>query len=336
MIKITAPSRLHLTLIDLNAEIGRVDGGVGITLDSPLLKLSAEKADSVEVFGGSELTEKIKNSALALLPNGEGIRIRIETDYPDHVGFGSGTQAALSAAAAVNELYGLGKSVTELAIAMNRGTTSGVGVAAFEQGGFLLDGGHRFRDKNTFSHDVKGVPPGLLLGRHNFPDWPIVVAVPNGNGVHDDEEVDVFNRTCPIPLAEVQEVSHLILMQLLPALLEEDPEPFGAAVNRIQEVGFKKREVALQPEAVRDTMSFMREAGCYGAGMSSFGPLVYGIADNPHEAAQIKNEVQRMLDESIGGSVLLTKARNRGAEILHQGRGRELASVSEAPAEHRA
>ncbi len=35
MIKVVSPSRLHLTLIDLNAELGRVDGGAGITLESP-------------------------------------------------------------------------------------------------------------------------------------------------------------------------------------------------------------------------------------------------------------------------------------------------------------
>lgn len=319
-ITIVSPSRLHLTLIDLNAEIGRVDGGVGITLDSPVLKLSAEKADSVEVLGDSGLTEKILSSALALLPEGEGIRILVEEDYPDHVGFGSGTQAALSAGKAVNELYGLGKSVTEIAIAANRGTTSGIGVAAFESGGFLLDGGHRFRDKKTFSHDVKGVPPGLLLSRYEFPDWPIVVAVPNGQGVHDDKEINVFNTTCPIPLSEVRELSHVLLMQLLPALIEEDPESFGAAVNHIQTVGFKKREVDLQPVA-QDTMAFMRDNGCYGAGMSSFGPLVYGLVDNSREAAQVRNEVQRMLDESVGGTVLLTKARNKGADITYADAG---------------
>ncbi|HNW38532.1 MAG TPA: beta-ribofuranosylaminobenzene 5'-phosphate synthase, partial [Methanosarcina vacuolata] len=32
MIKITTPCRIHMTLIDMNAEIGRVDGGAGLTL----------------------------------------------------------------------------------------------------------------------------------------------------------------------------------------------------------------------------------------------------------------------------------------------------------------
>ncbi|MDD4331845.1 MAG: beta-ribofuranosylaminobenzene 5'-phosphate synthase [Methanosarcinaceae archaeon] len=331
MIKIRAPSRLHLTLIDLNAEMGRVDGGIGITLASPCLKIFAEKADSIEVFGKPGLSKKIENAALAILPEGKGIRIQIKEDFPDHVGFGSGTQAALSAATAVNELYNLGKSVTELALAANRGTTSGVGVAAFEKGGFLLDGGHRFREKNTFSHDVKGVPPGLLLSRFEFPDWPLVIAVPNGNGVHDEEEVDIFKKVCPIPLAEVREVSHLILMQLLPALLEKDPESFGRAINRLQRVGFKKRELALQPFS-QEILTHLQALGCYGAGMSSFGPLVYGLPKNLREASKIRIEVQKLLEKSAGGLVFVTKARNRGAEISYEEEDPELFSFRKKPA----
>ena len=42
---------------------------------------------------------------------------------------------------AVNELYDLGLSVHEIAVKVGRGGTSGIGVAAFENGGFILDGG---------------------------------------------------------------------------------------------------------------------------------------------------------------------------------------------------
>ena len=32
-IEITTPARLHFGLIDMNGELGRVDGGVGLALD---------------------------------------------------------------------------------------------------------------------------------------------------------------------------------------------------------------------------------------------------------------------------------------------------------------
>lgn len=317
MINVVSPSRLHLTLIDLNAEIGRVDGGVGITLESPSLEISAAEADVVEVVGDSHLAGRMLKAAQAVLPAGKGIRIHIEKDLPDHVGLGSGTQSALSVAAAINEIYGLGKSVRELAIAVGRGGTSGIGVAAFENGGFILDGGHRFRDKGAFSPSAAShMPPGPVLFRRDFPDWNIVLAIPDTKGAHDAEEVDIFKKVCPIPLAEVQEVSHVILMQMLPAIVEEDLESFGRAVNHLQSVGFKKREVELQPGPVIDAVKYMQENGSSGAGISSFGPVVYGIVGSQAEGKKLQKEVQSMLDESIGGEVMLTKAKNHGADIF--------------------
>jgi beta-ribofuranosylaminobenzene 5'-phosphate synthase len=317
MIKIVSPSRLHLTLIDLNAELGRVDGGAGITLESPGLELSAIESDTVEVSGDSILVNKMRKAAEALLPAGKGIKLHIKESLPDHVGLGSGTQAALSAAFAVNKIYGLGRSIRELAVAVGRGGTSGIGVAAFENGGIILDGGHMFKDKRAFSPSAAShVPPGPVLFRRDFPDWPIVLAIPNTKGAHDAEEVDIFKKYCPIPLAEVQEICHVILMQMLPAVVEEDLESFGKAINHFQLTGFKRREVELQPRPVLEVMEYMQNNGASGAGISSFGPVVYGIAGSSVDARRLQKEAQRMLNESLGGEVLLTKAKNRGADIF--------------------
>ncbi len=152
----------------------------------PAWKFLQLKHDTIEVFGDSLLAGRMRKAAEALLPAGKGIRLHINDSLPDHVGLGSGTQAALSTAAAVNKIYGLGKSVRELAVAVGRGGTSGIGVAAFENGGFILDGGHKFKDKGAFSPSAAShVPPGPVLFRRNFPDWPIVLVIPNSKGAHD-------------------------------------------------------------------------------------------------------------------------------------------------------
>ncbi|KXS44550.1 MAG: beta-ribofuranosylaminobenzene 5'-phosphate synthase [Methanolobus sp. T82-4] len=316
MIRITSPSRLHLTLIDMNASWGRIDGGAGISLESPNITISAEKSDQTEVEGDSILKERIEAAAGKVLPEGEGIRILIEEDMYAHVGLGSGTQASLSAAAAVNELYDLGMSVRELAIAVGRGGTSGIGVASFESGGFIVDGGHKFSEKGSFSpSSASRADPAPVLFRHDLPDWDIVLALPDTQGAHDAKEADIFRKVCPIPLNEVQEVSHMILMKMMPAIIEDDIEAFGRAVNHIQTLGFKKREVQLQSQAVRDVITLMQESGAYGAGMSSFGPVVYGVVDNNEDAAYIMEDVQDHLDRTIGGRVMVTRANNTGADI---------------------
>jgi beta-ribofuranosylaminobenzene 5'-phosphate synthase len=315
MIKITTPCRIHMTLIDMNGEIGRVDGGAGLTLSSPNIKITAEETEGVSIEGLQNFADRMKRAAEALLPEGKGIRINVQEVYPAHVGFGSGTQSSLSAAAAVNELYELGKSVRELAFAVKRGGTSGIGVTAFEKGGFIVDGGHRFEDKGGFMPSAASrVPPGPVLFREDFPDWDMVVAIPNEKGMHDQEEIDTFKKFCPLPIEEVREISHVVLMQMMPAVIEGDIESFGAAVNHVQTVGFNKRESLIWPEFVKNIASFMRSQS-YGAGVSSFGPVVYSLVDNKSEGRQLQAEVQKMLDETVGGTVMLTRARNRGAEI---------------------
>ncbi len=310
MLKITTPSRLHLTLIDMNASIGRVDGGIGLTLDEPVISIKAEKSDSIDIVGNSEHAERMRNSVKALLPEGAGIRIGIERDYPSHIGLGSGTQAALAAGMAVSMLYNLNLSAYELAKKLGRGGTSGIGVAAFENGGFILDGGHKFSEKKAFLPSAASkLPPAPVLLRRVFPDWDIVVAVPEQKGASLKNEVNIFQKECPIPLKEVEKLSHIILMQLLPALVEEDIVTFGESINRIQEIGFKKKEVELQPVSAK-LMQALKEGGAYGAGMSSFGPAVYAFGE---DAEALKKISEEFLGEM--GMVFITKARNEGARI---------------------
>jgi len=314
MIEIITPSRLHITLIDLNADIGRVDGGIGLTLDEPCIHITAEKSKYTIITGNSKLANRMKKSAdLVAEALGSGIHIDIKKDYPSHVGLGSGTQSALAAGMAVNKLYDLGLSVNSIAIKVGRGGTSGIGVASFEKGGFILDGGHKFKEKKAFSPSAASkAPPAPVLFQKDFPDWNIVLAIPNLKGAFSAREVDIFQKYCPIPLKEVQTLCHIILMQMLPAIVEEDIVEFGSAINKIQEIGFKRREVELQSPKIKELIKLMQEY-CYGAGMSSFGPVVYGIADHPNK---VKSTIQKFLDDTLGGEVRVTKARNEGAYIV--------------------
>ncbi|WP_292485312.1 beta-ribofuranosylaminobenzene 5'-phosphate synthase, partial [Methanohalobium sp.] len=295
---------------------GRVDGGLGITLDYPKTELTAEKSDNIAVTGNSALNERVKMALKSVLPKGKGINLNIEDDIPSHVGLGSGTQSALSAASAVNEVYNLGLDVRELAEKVGRGGTSGIGVASFESGGFLVDAGHKFNKKGGFSpSSASKADPAPIVFRHDFPDWDIILALPHGQGAHDAKEVDIFNKECPIPLNEVQEISHLILMQIIPAILENDIDAFGRGINHLQSTGFKKREIAIQSENIKNLIRFMDDIGAKGCGMSSFGPAVFGFSDSKSQSRKIREDVQSMLDNTVGGRAIVTSANNTGANI---------------------
>jgi beta-ribofuranosylaminobenzene 5'-phosphate synthase len=299
-----------MTLIDMNGSIGRVDGGIGITLEKPNIVITAKPADAVEVHGDPELNERMKKACETVAP-GHGIEINIEQSYWNHIGLGSGTQAAIAAGMAVSLLYDLKLTPRQVAEKVGRGGTSGIGIASFERGGFILDGGHRMEAKKAFlpSSFSKGVPPAPILCQRDFPDWDIILAIPHAKGAYDLYEKDVFAKLCPIPLNEVEKLCHIILMQMLPALAEADMDSFGKAVNSIQNFGFKRHEVDLQP-GTRGLLEALCAGGAAGAGLSSFGPAVYAITDQPGKVEAAARSYDK---ECI---VIRTKARNKSADII--------------------
>jgi beta-ribofuranosylaminobenzene 5'-phosphate synthase len=131
-------------------------------------------------------------------------------------------------------------------------------------------------------------------------------------GAHGQREVDIFREYCPVPLADVHELCYQILVRMVPSLVEEDLDEFGEAVNRVQELGFKKVEVMLQHSVVHRLMAAMKDAGAACAGLSSFGPTVYAVTDTQgRDIEAAANEVM----EEIGGEVLFTRSRNKGARM---------------------
>ena len=286
---IETPSRIHLTLTDLTGSCGRVDGGVGITLDEPNIILEARRTRELAVEGENESAERAKVAAQAVMKHFGlgGAHISIRSGYKLHVGLGGGTQLGIAAAKAVCELYDCHANAREIARVINRGGTSGIGTAAFDMGGFIIDGGHTFgpgKEKTDFrpSSASKGVSPPPVIVRHDFPeDWTVMLAIPNlPKGAHGKREVDIFRDFCPVPLSDVHELCYQILVRMAPSLIEKDLDEFGKAVNRIQELGFKRVEVMLQHPIVRKLMEDMRNAGAACSGLSSFGPTVYAVADS--------------------------------------------------------
>ena len=320
---VDAPSRIHVTLLDMNATRGRVDGGIGIALDEPGCILDARRSAGIDVHGGNETTRhRVLEAALAVteglgLPG--GAEITLHAVARQHAGLGSGTQVALATAAAICRLYDRDLPVPDLARIVGRGGTSGIGTAAFEQGGFILDGGHRFGSpggKEDFrpSAASRGIAPPPVLARHQFPeDWRILLVTPGtDSGAHGNQEVDIFRTHCPVPLDEVREICHEVLMRMIPGLVEHDLDLFGSAVNRIQHLGFKKVEVAVQHPIIPALLEGTVQAGAAGAGLSSFGPTVYAIGDLGMD--NVARAAEEILSDH-GGSVILTKARNYGAGV---------------------
>lgn len=301
-VSIKSVSRLHFGLIDLNGDMGRIDGGVGLALKEPCIELTAETSQELSAEG--PISNRVRDGAAAIIDHigGENIQIEVTNAFPQHVGLGSGTQAAISGGLAALRLNNKTLPIPEISDLTGRGGTSGIGTAAFEHGGFILDGGHDLNEKTTFlPSSASGVSPPPVLSRLDFPDWKVAVILPEGKGAHETNEVDIFQDECPLPAHEVEKVCRIILMNLLPSIAESNFTRFREAVNLLQQVGFKQREIELQPDS-KQLIEQMFSQGC-AAGMSSFGPAVYAIHPDEVDTKGLEHTIYTTTTSRTGATV---------------------------------
>ena len=308
---VKTPARLHLGLIDLNGNLGRIFGGLGVGINRPTVILEAQRSETLSVAG--EKTEQVKTLAKRFLDTYNvkaNASINVKQTIPEHTGLGSGTQLALAVATALSKLFNVDASIQELAETMGRGQRTSVGTTIFEQGGFVVDGGKSAR-KNSF--------PTTIL-RQPFPqNWEFVVAIPNvKKGLAKNEETVAFRALSPMKAEDAGKMCRLTMMKLLPSLIERDIKSFGEALTQIQiVVGDYFAEVqggTYSSLTTTEGIALMQKLGVYGAGQSSWGPAFYGLTQK-EKAKEIELKVKAFLGKSVGGHVFAAKANNRGAYI---------------------
>ncbi|MBN2334352.1 GHMP kinase [Candidatus Bathyarchaeota archaeon] len=316
-VTVKAPSRLHFGIVDMRGDLGRLHGSVGVATEEPTLILRATKSDKV-TFEGFRVKrlEEYAAKVFEVLGVEGGANFRLETDIPEHYGFGSGTQLALSVGAAVTRLYGVEMDTMKLAQKLGRSRRSGVGTHAFMRGGFIVDGG-RPVDRPDM------VPP--LIFRADVPsEWRFVIGLPHiKERVSGEKESQAFRRLGPPPASLVAEVSHVVLLQMIPAVIEADVEAFGKAMTGMDSM-FGDYWIQVQGgryghPRIEQGIDYLLGHGAYGAGQSSWGPAYYGLAENEAQARELNEGLQELLDGSGGGDSFYTRPDNDGAEITVTG-----------------
>ena len=316
---VRATARLHLGILDLGGDLGRLFGGIGVAIDHPSVVVEAENSDRLEIEG--EESELVKTWVEVLLKKFSlkpKVTVRVRKIFPRHVGLGSGTQLALATAKALTNLFGLKTSIQELSQTLERGTVSGVGTALFERGGFVVETGVRSA-KNKPILGWRGFPP--VIFQEPFPrDWFFTVAIPQVKlGLSGKAEAHAFSELPPMSPEQSGKVSHIVLMSLVPALKERDIAVFGSALNQIQNIVgdcFASVQGGRFSSSISaECLDFMLEHGALGAGQSSWGPTVYGLVQGRPRAEKLKLQVNALLQETVGGQVFCVSPNNRGAYI---------------------
>lgn len=307
-VRVEAPARLHLGLIDLRGDLGRRFGGLGAALQHPRAIVEARIASQVTAVGPE--AKRVASFARNFLRHHrlkQGAEVHVRQVIPPHVGLGSGTQLALAIARALAELFRIESDPRALALAVGRAQRSAVGTWLFQQGGFVVEGGRRQRD---------GVA-GPLLFQHPLPQsWRCVVAIPAvPRGLSGTAEEVAFTQLRPPSAHRVGRIARLTLIGALPALIEQDLDTFGRAITEIQKhVGDCFKEVQGGRFAHREVASLIRELGrrgAHGVGQSSWGPAVFALAADEEHAHDLATVARAKVNP--GGVVHLTAFDNAGA-----------------------
>ncbi|MGH7535017.1 MAG: beta-ribofuranosylaminobenzene 5'-phosphate synthase family protein [Gemmatimonadales bacterium] len=313
---VEAPARLHFGVLDLGGALGRRFGGLGAAIPNPSLLLEVAPASTVTASGPDhERAGEFARRFLAYHGRSEGARLVVHRAIPAHSGLGSGTQLGLAVARGLAELFGLRLDAPALARSVARGRRSAIGTWTFALGGFIVEGGRR-----PGSDDI-----APLLARYGVPEhWRCVVAVPRGPpGLSGEAEAAAFERLPRPGEREAERVAHLVLMQLLPALVEGELRAFGSALTEVQRITgawFAPQQGGVfAPGPGAALIDRMTQWGAVGVGQSSWGPAVYGLTDDPGLAREVAGRASEFLGG--GGAVFEGGFAIAGARIWGVGRG---------------
>ena len=335
MARASAGARLHFGFCNLSLSHERLYGALGVGLDAPRVVVDAEPAAAVSVtVEGAEgnqpesadsapsVRDDVREYATAAvdLLGVDGARVAVRESLPRHAGLGSGTQLAAATLAAVATAHGEPARVRERAPALGRGGRSGVGVATFEGGGFVLDAGHptaRFTTDRPADGEWT-VPP--VAARHAVPDdWRFLLVEPDAdagrNGAAEDDAMRAAVERAEPGLAD--RIGGIVTRRVLPAVSTGDAEAFGAAVaeiGRLNGAWYADEQGGVYRPPVGEVVDALSgAASVFGAGQSSWGPTVYGVTDAAHADAAAEAGERALDAAGVGGGVSVVRASNEGA-----------------------
>lgn len=312
-VRISAPARLHFGFLDLHGGLGRLFGSLGVTLEDLRTSVVLKPAREMSVSGpGAKRAQRYAERVLSHLNIRSGVNIQIQEAIPEHSGLGSGTQMALAIGSGINSLFGTDLSVERIARLLDRGNRSGVGIATFKQGGFIVDGG---RNAGT------EVPP--VISQIRFPDnWRFVLVLDREKqGVHGKQELQAFDQLAKMKESVSADICRLLVLKILPAIVEEDCEAFGSAISAVQRQMGEYFELAqsgiFASERVGKLITGFQEHGAHGIGQSSWGPTGFALFASETDAYQALKQLRPRLRGDASLEMILCRARNEGASIVY-------------------
>jgi beta-ribofuranosylaminobenzene 5'-phosphate synthase len=330
VVSVDAPARLHLGFLDPSGSLGRRFGSIGLVIDGPAtqVEISAATVDTVLAATPAAQVELARASAsLQRLRAHTGRRaplhLCLRQVLPPHAGLGSGTQLALAIGHAFARWHGLDVDAATLAAWLGRGLRSGVGIAGFEQGGLLVDGGPGADGR-----------PAPLLSRVDLPAaWRVMLVQDMRlQGLSGGDEKQALVELPPLTQPAAADVCHQVLMRILPGAALGEFAAFAAGVTQVQRVlgehfAPAQQGRAFTSDAVGRLVQWLGNVDLDGQaaraaiGQSSWGPTGFAVLPSQASAEALLLAARAAGVVDAGLDVRIVAARNHGA-VVHDARSR--------------
>lgn len=327
-VEVTVPARLHLAVLDMNRfSIDRVGGGgiglgIGIYLKA---RVRSTRRPEITVTGERPLIAlHFARVFKEILQYPGGFDIELDDHKRRHVGLGSSSGTMCAACIGINEV--LGRPFT------NRELRRITGYNACEES--PSGNGYLIRTFETGIGSMVGINGGLVIGsddaemiyRTTLPGTKVIILIPDVPSLEDeytgkdtaaDAEAGLLLRRARYLDARLGNTkAHLILLDLLPAMVKGDLKAIGDTILDITFTGSKRAECeqhGMCGAPIFHYIGIFREMGAEAAGMSSVGPTVYALTRQPI----VYNRILKYLrDQGFPASrIIETEVDNTGARI---------------------
>ena len=309
---ITSPARLHLGFMDLNGSLGRKFGSVGLAIDSIETSVTVSKKSvksDLVINDTNKRAYKYAELILKAYEVDETVNIIVHKQIPEHAGLGSGTQLALTIGVAISKLFDLNLSLMDIGKILDRGNRSGIGIGAFEKGGFLIDGG---------KGKTAELPP--ITVRQDFTEnWRIILLINSREkGIHGQKEYNAFKTLKPFPNDLSEKLCRLVNMVILPSLIEKNFKDFSSAIGQLQKIvgtHFSPIQggVYSNPD-IANIMNYVEKNNFMGVGQSSWGPTGFILTDSDTTAHKLVKDIRNnFICKDL--QIEIIKGRNKGSIV---------------------
>jgi beta-RFAP synthase len=323
-VAVHAPGRLHLGFLDPAGSLGRRYGSLGLVVEGfeTIVEVGASSTNDV-ISGDRDAVREVERAAehLDRLQRWTGLtrplRLGLVRVLPAHTGLGSGTQLALAIGRAFAQWHRLDIDTPQLAQRLGRGVRSGIGIAGFDHGGLLLDGGP----------GADGAP-APLLARFALPAaWRVLVVQDHAHrGLAGADERRALAALAPLPRTQAAEICHEMLMRVLPGAADADLAPFASGICRVQRILGEHFAPAqgggiYTSAAVGRVLEWIGAESARGAGpaaaigQSSWGPTGFAIVASQEQADALLDAARAAGVVGPSLAVRIVAARNRGAVV---------------------